>query len=133
MSALHRSVRVAACAALLASAGCAYHMDARGVGVPVTLAEQPGQKLAGQAFKVSGHATYAFWGIATLSEPSLKKILAAQLLGAKAVTDVRVKIRSRWGDLLLTALTGGLIVPRTVTVEGTVVGDSTAAPAATAK
>jgi len=36
------------------------------------------------------------------------------------VADVRIRVRSRWSDVLITALTAGLIVPRTVTFEGVV-------------
>jgi len=33
---------------------------------------------------------------------------------------VKIRVRSRWSDVLFTVLTAGLIVPRTVTVEGIV-------------
>jgi hypothetical protein len=33
---------------------------------------------------------------------------------------VKIKVRSRWSDVLFTVLTAGLIVPRTVTYEGVV-------------
>ena len=36
------------------------------------------------------------------------------------IADVRIRVRSRWTDVLITALTAGLIVPRTVTFEGVV-------------
>jgi hypothetical protein len=36
------------------------------------------------------------------------------------VADLRIRVRSRWSDVLLTGLTLGLIVPRTVTFEGVV-------------
>jgi hypothetical protein len=33
---------------------------------------------------------------------------------------LKIKARSRWSDVLITALTAGLIVPRSVTFEGIV-------------
>jgi hypothetical protein len=69
---------------------------------------------------VTSRALYAFWGIAKLKEPSLRKALAAQLGGGSGVADLRIKVRSRWTDVLITALTAGLIVPRAVTYEGVV-------------
>jgi hypothetical protein len=36
------------------------------------------------------------------------------------VSDVRIRVRSRWSDVLFTVLTAGLNVPRTVTYEGVV-------------
>jgi hypothetical protein len=59
--------------------------------------------------------------VVKFSQPSLRKALAAQLVGGKAVTNVRVRVRSKFSDLLITALTLGLVVPRAVTVEGAIV------------
>lgn len=100
--------------------GCALSYDARTLGVPATLAAPAGQPAAGDRFKVSTKAVFALWGVARLKEPSLRKALAAQLGGGSGVADLRIKERSRWSDLLLTVLTAGLIVPRTITFEGVV-------------
>ena len=67
------------------------------------------------------HAVYGLWGLAQLKNPSVEKILAGQLVGNNTLADVRIRIRSRWSDLLISALTLGLVVPRSVTVEGVVV------------
>jgi hypothetical protein len=63
---------------------------------------------------------YAFWGLARLKEPSLRKALAAQLAGGSGIADLKIKVRSRWTDILVTVLSAGLIVPRAVTYEGVV-------------
>jgi hypothetical protein len=75
---------------------------------------------AGDRFIVSSKAVFGLWGVARLKEPSLRKALAAQLGGGAGVSDVRIRVRSRWSDVLFTVLTAGLIVPRTVTYEGVV-------------
>lgn len=69
---------------------------------------------------MTSRAVYALWGLAKLKEPSLRKALAAQLAGGSGVADLKIKVRSRWSDVLITALTAGLIVPRAVTFEGVV-------------
>jgi hypothetical protein len=94
--------------------------DAAILGVPVTLASPAGQPPVGSHFRVTSHAVYGLWGLAKLKEPSLRKALAAQLAGGSGVADLRIKVRSRWSDVLVTALTAGLIVPRSVTFEGVV-------------
>jgi len=116
------SVRLAAFALMLAGllGGCAQTFDATTLGVPATLASAAGQPAAGDRFRVSSHALFAFWGIAKLKEPSLRKALAAQLGGGAGIADVRIRSRSRFTDVLFTVLTAGLLVPRTVTFEGVV-------------
>jgi hypothetical protein len=101
-------------------AGCAETFDASTLGVPATLASPAGQPPAGDRFKVSSKAVFGLWGIARLKQPSLRKALAAQIAGGSGVADVKIKVRSRWSDLLFTLLTAGIIVPRTVTFEGVV-------------
>jgi hypothetical protein len=101
--------------------GCAQTFDTRNLGVPVTMAAPAGQPPQGSRFRVTSRAVYAFWGLARLKEPSLRKALAAQLGGSSGIADLRIRVRSRWSDVLLTALTAGLIVPRAVTYEGVVV------------
>lgn len=105
---------------MLTLAGCAQTFDATTLGVPATLASPAGQPPEGNRFKVSGKAVFGVWGLVRLKEPSLRKSLAAQLGGGSGVADVKIKVRSRWSDLLVTLLTAGLIVPRSVTYEGVV-------------
>ena len=106
--------------ALSSLVGCAQTFDSTTLGVPVTMASPAGQAAAGSRFRVTSHAVYAFWGLAKLKDPSLRKALAAQLAGGSGVADLKIKVRSRWTDVLVTALTAGLIVPRAVTYEGVV-------------
>ncbi len=100
--------------------GCAQTFDATTLGVPVTMAAAAGQSAEGARFRVTSRALYAFWGLARVKEPSLRKALAAQLAGGSGIANLRIKVRSRWSDVLISALTAGLIVPRAVTYEGVV-------------
>ncbi len=66
---------------MFAVTGCSMTFDATRLGVPATMASAAGAPAEGQPFKVTSRAVYAFWGLAKLSEPSLQKALAAQLVG----------------------------------------------------
>lgn len=100
--------------------GCAHTFDATKLGAPVTMATAAGETVEGSRFQVTSRAVFGFWGVLKIKEPSLRKALAAQLGGARGIAELRIKVRSRWSDVLVTALTGGLIVPRAVTFEGVV-------------
>ncbi|HET6778722.1 MAG TPA: hypothetical protein VFH26_07515 [Gemmatimonadales bacterium] len=100
--------------------GCAHTFDATTLGAPVTMATAAGEAVEGNRFQVTSRAVFAFWGVLKIKEPSLRKALAAQLAGGQGIAELRIKVRSRWSDVLVTALTGGLIVPRVVTFEGVV-------------
>jgi hypothetical protein len=86
----------------------------------VTLAAPAGQPPQGSRFLVTSRAVYALWGLVRIKEPSLRKALAAQLAGGSGIADLRIKVRSRFSDIIITALTAGLIAPRAVTYEGVV-------------
>ena len=62
-----------------------------------------------------------FWGILPAGRSSLQRALAHQVIDAQAVSGVRINVRSRWSDLLISALTLGVVIPRSVTYEGIVV------------
>lgn len=102
--------------------GCVQTFDSTTLGVPVTMAAAPGEAQGGTAFKTQAHTVHAFFGLLTLSQANLQKSLARELVGGQQVAQLRIRIRSRWSDLLLTGLTLGLIVPRTVTYEGVIIG-----------
>ncbi|HUF36775.1 MAG TPA: hypothetical protein VMN37_12545 [Gemmatimonadales bacterium] len=105
---------------VLLLAGCAHTFDATALGVPATLASPAGQPAQGDRFSVGSKAVYGLWGVLRFKEPSLRKALAAQLAGGTGVSDVRIRVRSSFGDILVSALTLGLVVPRSVTFEGVV-------------
>ena len=97
-------------------------VDATDVGVPVQLSTAAGEPAVGRDFAVTTRALYGVWGLLTLREPDIGAALAGQLVGGERIANVRVRVRSRWSDVLISGLTLGLIVPRAVTYEGTVVG-----------
>lgn len=106
---------------VLSVTGCSLTFDASKLGVPVTMASAAGAPAEGQTFSVTSRAVYGFWGLTKFSQPSLQRALAAQLAGGKQVADLRIKVRSRLSDIIITGLTLGLVVPRAVTYEGVIV------------
>jgi hypothetical protein len=111
-----------ACCALLAvlGAGCVQKFDATSLGVPATMASAAGNTPQGQSFKVEDTSVFAIWGLVTLSRAGLTEVLSHQLVGGKAVSNLKITVKSRWSDILITGITLGLIVPRTVTFEGVI-------------
>jgi hypothetical protein len=106
----------------LALSGCALTLDASHLGVPVSLASAAARPDSGVPFRVTKHAVYMLLGLVQVAQPSLEDVLAGQVGTGTRITNLRVKARSRWSDLLITGLTLGLVVPRSVTLEGVVVG-----------
>ena len=118
---LHLPAQIILAAGLLLVSGCANTFDATRLGVPVTMASGGDAPAQGTSFKVTSHAVYGLWGVVQFSEPSLKKALSSQLVGGAGVADLKIRVRSRFLDVIITGLTLGIIVPRSVTFEGVVV------------
>jgi len=105
----------------LAPAGCALTLDATHLGVPVSLASSAQGPDSGTAFSVTKHSVYLLVGLVQVTQPNLEDLLAGQVGTGARIVNLRVKVRSRWSDLLVTGLTLGLVVPRSVTFDGVVV------------
>jgi hypothetical protein len=120
--------RFYACAAAavlgLAVAGCALTFDSTNLGVPVTMAGAAQTPPNGTPFRVTRHPAFIAWGLFTGGKPRLEDVLAGQVGTGSGVAQLRIRVRARWSDLLITALTAGLVSPRSVTFEGQVVGGS---------
>ena len=106
----------------LAPAGCALTLDATHLGVPVSLASAAAGPDSGTAFSVTKHSIYLLVGLVPVSQPNLEDVLAGQVGTGARIANLRVKVRTRWTDLLVTGLTLGFVVPRSVTFEGVVAG-----------
>ncbi len=122
MTRLVRAAIVPLVLMLPALGACAHRFDATSVGVPVTMAGPNAQPAVGERFSVTSRAVFLLWGTVPVSQPALDKVLAAQLVDGTAVADLRIRVRSRWSDVLITGLTLGILTPRAVTYEGVVVG-----------
>lgn len=107
---------------LLAATACTQVFDATTLGVPVTMAAAPGDVPPGKPFKMTAHTVHGLFGLVTISQANLRKGLSTQLVGADQVANLKIRTKSRWFDVIVTGLTLGLVVPRTVTFEGVVIG-----------
>ena len=106
----------------LAVSGCALTFDSSALGLPVSLAEAAqNPPPSGDAFKITRHPIFLAWGVFTVGAPNLEDVLAGQVGTGTRVTNLRIRMRLRWSDLLLTVLTLGIVSPRSVTMEGVVV------------
>ena len=105
----------------LTLSGCALTFDATDLGVPTSLAESAQTPPQGTPFRVTKHPVFLLWGLAGASRPNAEDVLAGQAGTGARIANLRIKVRSRWSDLFVTALTAGLISPRSVTFEGIVV------------
>jgi hypothetical protein len=108
--------------ALLGASACGHTFDASTLGVEATMASPASAPAQGEPFEINKKAMFFFWGAIRGSQPSLQDALASQVTSVERVSDVRVRVRSGFGDVLITILTVGLVVPRSVTYEGVVVG-----------
>lgn len=108
----------------LAAAGCAMTFDANSLGVPANLASSAAQPVPGDTFDVHTKAVYLFWGLYPSQTPSLLHVLEGQMAGGRAVQNLRVHVSRRWSDVLITALTAGVVTPVTVQFQGVVVPGS---------
>ncbi len=119
--------------ALLATAhltsACATTIDATRIGVPVTLASSVEAPPQGERFDLSSSVLWAFWGAVRVKESSLRETLSSQLVGAREIRDVRIRIYSKWPQVLVSVITLGILVPRTVRAEGVIVGATPAGAA----
>jgi hypothetical protein len=114
-------VRGSLVALALAVSGCALTFDSSHLGVPVTMAEDAQAPPKGTPFRVTKHPVFLLLGLVPVSRPNLEDVLVGQLATGASIASLKITVRSGWGDLLVTALTLGLVVPRSVTFEGVVV------------
>jgi hypothetical protein len=121
---IHLVTRVGLVALALTLSGCAMTFDATDLGVPTSLAESAQTQPPGTAFRITKHPVYLLWGLAAASRPNAEDVLAGQVGSGARVANLRIKVRARWSDLLVTVLTAGLASPRSVTFEGVVVSDT---------
>ena len=107
--------------ALCLLSACSVSFDSSTLGVPASVSEPAGSSVQGTEFQVRQKAVFLFLGIVPTSKPSLEKALAGQLLDGAEVANLTISVGSRFTDLLISFLTLGLIIPRSVTYEGVIV------------
>jgi hypothetical protein len=109
-------------AALVGSGACTQTFDATSLGVPATMAVAPGDTTQGTPFRSTSHTVHGLFGLVTVSQANLRKSLARQLVGGEGISNLKIRTKSGWLDVLVTGLTLGLVVPRTVVYTGVITG-----------
>jgi len=117
-----RTLRTLGLLAALAAVACTQTFDATSLGVPATMAALPGDTTQGTPFHATAHTVHGLFGLVPISQANLRKALARQLVGGQGISNLKIKTKSRWMDVLVTGLTLGLVVPRTVIYEGKITG-----------
>jgi hypothetical protein len=108
------------------TSGCAATFDSSHLGVTATMAEPAQAQPSGSAFRITKHPVYLMMGLIPLGRANLEDLLAGQLGGGASIASLKIHVRSRWSDVLITALTVGIVAPRSVTYEGVIVGRTAA-------
>jgi hypothetical protein len=122
---MHNSRTLAAALTLvLVASGCALTFDSTNLGVPVSLASAASRPAAGDTFNIRSGAVYLLWGLVPVKRPSLENTLESQLAGGRAVRDLRIHVGRRFWDVIVTALTAGIVSPVSVTFEGVIAAPS---------
>lgn len=116
-----RRASLLALALALAASGCALTLDSTHLGVPVSMAGAAASADSSTPFRVTKHPVYLLAGLVPVSQPNLEDVLAGQAGAGARIENLKIRVRSRWSDLLVMGLTLGLVVPRSVTFEGVVV------------
>ena len=117
-------ILVAAALLALSATGCALTFDSTSLGVPVSMASAASRPAVGDTFNVRLGAVYLLWGLLPIKTPNLENTLESQLAGGRAVRNLRIHVRRRLPDVLITVLTAGIVSPVSVTFEGVVAAAS---------
>jgi hypothetical protein len=113
--------RATVVALALSTSGCAASFDSSHLGVTATMAEPAQAPASGAAFRITKHPVYLIMGLIPLGRTNLDDVLAGQLGKGASIASLKIHVRSRWSDVLVTMLTAGIVAPRSVTFEGVVV------------
>lgn len=108
-------------AGLVALTGCAMTFDGRSLGVPAAMSAAAAEPIAGDSFAVTTRAIHALWGLYPVRQPSLQNVLAGQLAGGAGVGNLRITVHRGWSDLLISAVTLGIVNPTAVTFAGVII------------
>ena len=57
-----------------------------------------------------------------MGSSNMEDLLAGQLGTGASIANLKIHVRSRWHDVLITVITVGIVAPRSVTYEGVIVG-----------
>ncbi|GEM_PF-3473027 len=109
---------------ILSLSGCAsITMSAQGLAQPVVMNSELGPGVGYRSVDTIKEKDRALWlfGFINIKDPDIRGMLLDGSAAADAYTDVEIKTMFRPLDLVLTYVTAGMIVSRTVVVRASVV------------
>lgn len=99
-------------------AGCATLPLESNLDKPVNMTD--GKNAQVRTFVSNSKAIWIFWGLAPISLPTVDGVLMPQVSGHAGVQNLKITTESGFIDHVVTILTQGILVMRTVTIEGEV-------------
>ena len=112
------SVAIVALALVIVVTGCAtLPMESR-LDKPVSMTKMT--TAPGKHFAVEKRAFWVIGGLAPLSIPEVDEVIGREVSGHAGVQNLKITTEFTAIDILINALTGGIIYARTITIEGEV-------------
>lgn len=99
-------------------AGCATLPMESNMDKPVSMTEVKDETAS--TFVSNNKALWLFWGAFPISLPTVDGVLINQVSGHTGVQNLKITTESGFLDLVVTALTNGILTMRSVTIQGEV-------------
>jgi hypothetical protein len=109
-------VSIAALALVIVVTGCATIPMESNVGKPVSMTNMKGTPA--QNFESKSKAIWLFWGLVTLSVPTVDEVVGPAVADHAGVQNLKITMESEALDIIADILTDGILIMRTVTIEG---------------
>ena len=109
---------VVALTLIIVVVGCATIKMESKLEKPVSMTSMRGTPV--RDFVVNTRAIWLFWGLVDLSVPEFDQIVGPHVADRAGIQKLEIKTQYGFLDLVVTALTDGIITMRTVKIEGQV-------------
>jgi len=111
-------VSIAALALVIIVTGCATLPLESNLGMPISMTDM--KSAPAQTFESQSKAIWLFWGLMELSLPTVDGVVGPVVAGHSGVQNLKITTETDVIDFIVTNLTSGIVVLRTVTIEGQV-------------
>ena len=98
--------------------GCATIPMESNIDKPVSMTDM--NKAPAKNFVSANKAIWLFWGLIPVALPEVDGVIVPEITGHNGVQNMKITTQYDVIDLIVTALTDGILTMRTVTIEGEV-------------
>lgn len=112
------SVIVAAFALVVMFVGCAVLPMESNIKKPVSMTDMGGNPV--KSFSQTSKALWFFWGAMPFSLPTVDQVVGPEVADYAGVQNLKITMSDELLDMIITGLTGSIVVVRTVKIEGQV-------------